>query len=280
MALKKLKPVTSSSRGVTLVDYKQLVTTKEPYKTLTVHLKSAAGRSGGKITMYHKGGGVKRLYRIIDFARRIRDIEGTVKTIEYDPNRSCLISLITYSNGLKSYIITPQDLKVGDKIIAGENVPVEVGNAMPLSRIPVGTTIHNIEINPGSGGTLVRAAGTSAVVIGFSGDYAQVRMPSKEIRLINAKCYATIGAVSNPDHKNVVKGSAGRNRRKGIRPTVRGMVKPPSAHPHGGGEAKGVIGHIPKDRWGNVRGKITRRKRHRYNHMRLVNRKGRKLLNS
>ncbi|BDQ04916.1 MAG: 50S ribosomal protein L2 [Candidatus Dojkabacteria bacterium] len=280
MALKKLKPVTPSSRGVTLVDYRSIVTNKNPYKPLTIHLKSARGRSGGKITMHHKGGGVKKLYRVIDFSRRIRDVEGKIKTIEYDPNRSCFISLVSYSNGLKNYIITPQDVKVGDKIIAGENVPVEVGNAVPLSRIPVGTTVHNIEINPGSGGTLVRAAGTSAVVIGFSGDYAQIRMPSKEIRLINTKCYATIGAVSNPDYKNILKGSAGRNRRKGIRPTVRGMVKPPSAHPHGGGEAKGVIGHIPKDRWGNVRGKITRRKRHRYNHMRLVNRKGRKLLNS
>lgn len=278
MAFKKLKPVTPSLRGVTLIDYKQSLTSTEPYKKLLVPKKGSAGRNRGKISTHHKGGGVKRHYRIIDFARTIRNVEGVVTSIEYDPNRSSFISLICYSNGEKRYILTPENLKVGDKLIAGEDVPVENGNAMPLAKIPVGTNVHNIEINPGSGGKLVRAAGTSAVVVGFDGDYAQIKMPSKEIRLINSKCYATIGVVSNSDWKNVVVGKAGRNRRKGIRPTVRGMVKSPAAHPHGGGEAKGVIGHIPKDRWGNVRGKVTRRRKNRYNHMRLVTRKGRKIV--
>lgn len=278
MALKKTKPVTASSRGLVRIDYKSSLTSKKPHKKLLKSKKGAMGRNKGKISMHHKGGAVKSHYRLIDFSRKIRNVEGTVKTIEYDPNRNSFVSLIAYANGEKAYVLTPEEIKVGDKIIAGDDVAVENGNAMPLAKIPVGTNVHNIEINPGSGGTLVRAAGLSANIIGFDGKYAQLKMPSKEIRLINSNSYATIGTVSNSDYKNTIVGKAGRNRRKGVRPTVRGMVKSPVAHPHGGGEAKGVIGHIPKDRWGNIRGKVTRRKKNRYSKMRLVDRKGRKIV--
>jgi len=228
--------------------------------------------------MHHKGGSVKRKYRIIDFDRSIRDIEGTVETIEYDPNRNVYVSLVGYSNGVKAYMLTPEGVKVGTKVMSGDDAPIEPGNSLPLLKIPVGTQIHNIELNPGSGAVMVRSAGGVASILGFDKGYAQIRMPSKEVRLINVKCYATIGTLSNADFKNTIVGKAGRNRRKGIRPTVRGMVKSPVAHPHGGGEAKGVIGHIPRDRWGNIRGKITRRRKNKYKHLILVNRKGRKVL--
>lgn len=276
-SLKVLKPYTPSSRGTVRIDYSSVVTTDEPEKSLIVMIKKPKGRSGGKITTHHKGGGVKRYYRIIDYKRKIRGIEGIVKTVEYDPNRSSLISLVVYPNGIKAYIISPEGIKVGDKVMAGEDAPLKIGNALPLCKIPVGTEIHNIELNPGAGGVLVRAAGSKAVLIGFTGKYAQVRMPSKEVRLINSQCYATIGVVSNSDWINRNVGKAGSNRLKGIRPTVRGMAKDPASHPHGGGEGRGVIGHVPKDRWGNVRGKVTRRKKNRYNFMRLIDRKGRKI---
>jgi large subunit ribosomal protein L2 len=278
VALKKLKPVTPSSRGTIFVDNKPFVTSKPTTKRLLKTVKKPAGRSGGKISMNHRGGAVKKLYREVDFSRKIRDLEGTVTTVEYDPNRNAYISLITYSNGVKAYILTVEGMEVGQKVMAGDEAPIENGNALPIGKIPTGTVVHNIEVNPGSGGTLVRSAGTSASILGFDGNYAQVRLPSKEVRLINVKCYATIGTISNADFKNTLVGKAGRNRRKGIRPTVRGMVKAPSAHPHGGGEAKGVIGHIPRDTWGNIRGKKTRRIKNRYNHLILVNRKGRKIV--
>lgn len=277
-ALKYLKPVNPSSRFVVRVNYSDLTNVKEPEKSLVKSIKRSSGRSKGRVTVYHKGGGVKRLYRIIDFKRRIRDLEGVVRTVEYDPNRSSLISLVVYPNGVKAYILTPHGLSVGDKVMAGEDAEVSIGNALPLRKIPVGTQIHNIELNPGSGGVLVRSAGTFATVIGFDGKYAQVRMPSKEVRLINYNCYATVGVVSNKDWFNRVIGKAGSNRLRGIRPTVRGMAMDPKSHPHGGGEGKGVIGHVPKDRWGNVRGKKTRRKRNRFNFMRLVDRKSRKIV--
>lgn len=276
--LKKLKPITAATRSIVRINYKDVVNAKRPEKSLIEVLKGSFGRSRGKITVHHKGGRLKRFYRIIDFKRKIREVEGVVKTIEYDPNRSALISLIYYSNGQKAYILTPEGLKVGDKIIASENATPTVGNSLPLYKIPTGIPIHNIELNPGSGGVLVRSAGVSATIAGFDGDLAIVKLPSKEVRLINAKCFATIGAVSNFDWKNRVIGKAGSNRLKGIRPTVRGMAKDPKSHPHGGGEGKGVIGHIPKDRWGNIRGKITRRVKNRYNFMRLYNRKGQKIV--
>jgi large subunit ribosomal protein L2 len=278
MALKVLKPTTAGQRGTILINHKGTVTTSKPEKSLTYESKKQAGRSHGAITVRHKGGAVKKKYRVVDFKRLVRNIVGTVMTIEYDPNRNVYISLINHSNGQKSYILTPQGLQVGSKVMAGDEATPEIGNAMPIRRIPAGSQIHNIEVNPGSGGAMVRAAGLSATIMGFDGDKAQIKLPSKEVRIVNANCYATIGALSNADYKNTVIGKAGRNRRKGIRPTVRGMVMPPNSHPHGGGEAKGVIGHVAKDVWGNVRGKKTRRVKHRFTKNILVNRKGRKIV--
>lgn len=278
MALKVLKPVTASNRGTILVDHKSNVSGARPTRSLTKIVKKSSGRSHGKISVHHKGGGNQRRYRVIDFKRQVRDIQGVVETIEYDPNRNVYISLIVYTNGQKSYILAPEGLTVGSKVMAGENAPLLTGNALPLNKIPLGTAVHNIEINPGSGGVMVRTAGSSAVLMGFDeAGKAQLKLPSKEIRLVHPNCYATIGTLSNSELKNTKIGKAGRNRWKGIRPTVRGMVKPPSDHPHGGGEAKGVIGHVAKDRWGNVKGKKTRRVNHRFTQMILVNRKGTKI---
>jgi large subunit ribosomal protein L2 len=279
VALKILKPVTPSSRGTVLVAKKKDTTRSTPTRSLTRRLKKSSGRSHGKISTHHKGGGNAKRYRIIDFKRGIRDLAGVITSIEYDPNRNVYISLVVYENGQKTYILTPQGVNVGDKVSAGDNASADIGNAMPLNKIPVGTQVHNIEINPGSGGVMVRAAGMSATLMGFDEDNrAQIKLPSKEVRLVNSACYATIGTLSNTDNKNTKKGKAGRNRWLGIRPTVRGMVKPPSDHPHGGGEAKGVIGHVVKDRWGNIRGKNTRRKKNRFSQLRLVNRKGQKIV--
>lgn len=280
MALKYLKPTTPSSRGTVTINYKQELKGDKSKKTkaLKKPLKGSAGRAGGKVSVRHKERGVKKFYRLIDYRRKIRDIEGKIETIEYDPNRNVFISSVIYTNGIRAYILTPQGVNVGDKVVAGEDVAVESGNAMPLAKVPAGTEVHNIEINPNAGGALVRSAGGSAMVMGFDGKNVQLRLPSKEIRLINSQCYATIGVLSNSDYKNTIVGKAGKNRRRGIRPTVRGMVMPPSAHPHGGGEGKGVIGHVAKDVYGNVRGKKTRRKKHRFTKYILVTRKGKKVI--
>lgn len=280
MALKFIKPVTPSQRGNVRIDYSKELSysnSKTP-KKLRKPLKGSAGRSGGRISIRHKSRGVKSHYRVIDFSRKIRNVNGEIKSIEYDPNRSAFISLVVYENGLKSYILTPKGVKVGDKVISGDEVSLEVGNATKLSRISPGIEVHNIELNPGSGGTMVRSAGTSAVILGSDGVYTQLRLPSKEVRLVNSNSYATIGSISNSDYINTNIGKAGINRRKGVRPTTRGMVQDPSSHPHGGGEGKGVIGHVPKDKWGNVRGKLTRRKKNRFNKFRLSNRKGGKIV--
>jgi large subunit ribosomal protein L2 len=277
VAVKILKPTTQSQRGTILIDNSKVVTRKTPEKTLVKDIKKNSGRSKGKISVRHKGGGVKKLYRMVDFKRSVRDIPGKISSIEYDPNRNVFISLVVYENGLKRYNLTPKGVKVGKKVIVSEDAPIEAGSSMPIGKIPAGTEVHNIEVNPGSGGALVRSAGNSATIMGTVGDKVQLRMPSKEIRLINAKSYATIGTLSNTDMKNVRIGKAGRNRRKGVRPTVRGMVMPPNAHPHGGGEGKGQIGHVVQDVYGNVRGVKTRRKKHRYTKNILVSRKGRKI---
>jgi large subunit ribosomal protein L2 len=216
------------------------ITTDKPYKPLTKGFRRKKGRNNqGRITCRHKGGGHKRLYRIIDFLRRDKqNIEAKVLTIEYDPNRSANISLVCYKDGEYRYIITPENLKIGDKIVAGENAPISVGNALPLKNIPTGVEIHNIELRPGKGAQLVRSAGSSAIIVGKENNYCQVKLPSGEIRLIHKECYATIGRVSNIDNENVVIGKAGRNRWLGIRPTVRGVAMNPVDHPHGGGEGK------------------------------------------
>jgi large subunit ribosomal protein L2 len=251
MAIKTYRPVTPSRRHMTSLDFKE-ITTNKPVKSLTVDIKKTGGRNNnGVITTRHIGGGHKRKYRIIDFKRNKDDIVATVKTIEYDPNRSANIALVAYADGERRYILAPKGLRVGDKIVSGENVDIIVGNTLPLSKIPEGTTIHNIELYPGKGGQLVRSAGTSAQILGKEGKYVTIRFPSGEVRKILATCRATIGVVGNEDHGLVNKGKAGRSRWLGIRPTVRGSVMNPNDHPHGGGEGKSPIGRSsPRTPWG------------------------------
>ncbi|HZK19998.1 MAG TPA: 50S ribosomal protein L2 [Treponemataceae bacterium] len=261
MALKVYKPVTPGTRA--RIDLcRDDVTTNKPEKGLTKGNKSHGGRgAGGRISVRHQGGRHKRKYREIDFKRNKHGIPGTVRTIEYDPNRSANIALIFYADGEKRYIIAPKGLKVGQKILAGENANPEVGNALPLELIPVGFTVHNVELAIGRGGQLVRSAGTGALVASKEGDYVSVRLPSSEMRRIHKKCYATIGTVGNEDLMNTQLGKAGRSRWLGIRPSVRGMAMNPVDHPLGGGEGAGK-GRNPVTPWGQpCRGFKTRRKR-------------------
>jgi len=251
MGIKPYKPTSPGRRQMTVLTFEE-ITKKEPEKSLLAPLKKKAGRNVyGRITVRHRGGGHKRRYRIIDFKRDKDSIPGKVAAIEYDPNRTAFIALIHYVDGEKRYIIAPHGLKVGDVIESGENVDIKVGNALPLKNIPVGTIVHNIELIPGEGGQLVRAAGAAAQLMAKEGDYVHIRMPSGEIRLINANCRATIGQVSNIDHENIKIGKAGRSRWLGRRPAVRGSVMNPVDHPHGGGEGKAPIGHPgPLTPWG------------------------------
>ncbi len=246
MGIKVYKPTTPSMRMRTGLTYEEL-TVREPYKPLTQSLKKSGGRnSSGQISVRHRGGGHKRLYRIIDFKRNKIDIPGEVETIEYDPNRSAFISLIKYRDGERRYILSPMNLTVSQAIISSnKQVDILPGNSMPLRFIPLGSVIHNIELRNGKGGQVVRSAGSSAQILAKEGNYAQIRMPSSEIRRIHLDCRATIGQVSNVDHKNVSIGKAGRNRWKGIRPHVRGTVMNPVDHPHGGGEGKTKGGRHP-----------------------------------
>ena len=251
MGMKHFKPYTPSRRNMTVSDFAE-ITKKTPEKSLLAKKKEKAGRNSyGRITVRHQGGGNRQKYRIIDFKRRKDNIEATVIGIEYDPNRSSNIALIQYEDGEKAYIIAPQGITDGDKVISGEAVDIKPGNCMPISSIPVGTLIHNIELNPGQGGKLVRTAGQSAQLMAKEGKYAHVRLPSGEMRLILAKCRATIGVIGNSDHENVKIGKAGRKRHMGWRPEVRGSVMNPVDHPHGGGEGKAPIGHAgPLTPWG------------------------------
>ena len=251
MAIKYFKSTTNGRRGMSKLVNDE-ITTDTPCKSLLVSLNKKGGRNNqGKITVRHIGGGAKRKYRLIDFKRDKRDIEGTVTSIEYDPNRSANIALITYKDGEKRYIIAPKDLKVGMKVEAGENADIKVGNALPLSSIPVGTVIHNIELKPGKGAELVRSAGNSAQIIGKEGSYVMIRLSSGEQRKVLATCYATIGVVGNEDHELVNSGKAGRTRHLGIKPTVRGSVMNPNDHPHGGGEGRAPVGRkTPVTPWG------------------------------
>ena len=261
MALKIYKPYSKGTRGrVDLV--REEITADKPEKSLTSGRKSCAGRGqGGRISVRHQGGGHKRKYREIDFRRDKHGIPGTVKTIEYDPNRSANIALIAYADGEKRYIIAPQKLTVGQKIMSGENATPTVGNALPLNAIPVGFTIHNVELTLGRGGQLVRSAGAGAQVAGVDGEYVTIKLPSGELRRVNGKCYATIGIVGNEERMNTKLGKAGRNRWRGIRPTVRGQAMNPVDHPLGGGEGAGK-GHLPVTPWGQpCRGYKTRNKR-------------------
>ena len=261
MALKIFKPYSKGTRGrVDLV--REELTADKPEKSLTSGRKACAGRGqGGRISVRHQGGGHKRKYREIDFRRDKHGIPGTVKTIEYDPYRSANIALIAYADGEKRYIIAPQKLTVGQKIMSGENATPTVGNALPLNAIPVGFTIHNVELTLGRGGQLVRSAGAGAQVAGVDGEYVTIKLPSGELRRVNGKCYATIGIVGNEERMNTKLGKAGRNRWRGIRPTVRGQAMNPVDHPLGGGEGAGK-GHLPVTPWGQpCRGYKTRNKR-------------------
>ena len=251
MAIRKYNPTTPGLRGMTVSTFEEITSTT-PEKSLTVTLKKHAGRnSRGKITVRHRGGGYRPKYRIIDFKRNKDGIPGTVKTIEYDPNRSANIALISYEDGEKRYIIAPEKLVVGDVIVSGPEADIKVGNALPLANIPVGTIIHNIEMKPGKGGQMVRSAGNGAQLMAKEGKEAQVRLPSGEVRKIRLECRATIGEVGNADHANIQIGKAGRKRHMGIRPTVRGSVMNPNDHPHGGGEGKAGIGRVsPVTPWG------------------------------
>ncbi|ADD03205.1 ribosomal protein L2 [Thermoanaerobacter mathranii subsp. mathranii str. A3] len=251
MGIKSFKPTSPGRRQMTVLTFEE-ITKDKPEKSLVVSLTKSGGRNVyGRITVRHRGGGHKRKYRIIDFKRDKDGVPGKVAAIEYDPNRTAYIALIHYLDGEKRYIIAPYGLKVGDIIESGENVDIKVGNALPLRNIPVGTVVHNIELTPGKGGQLVRAAGTAAQIMAKEGDYVQIRMPSGEIRLIRADCRATIGQVSNIDHENVKIGKAGRSRWLGRRPSVRGSAMNPVDHPHGGGEGKAPIGHPgPLTPWG------------------------------
>lgn len=246
MGIKVYKPTTSSMRHTTGLTYEEL-TVREPHKPLTRPLKRTGGRNSmGRISMRHRGGGHKRLYRIIDFKRNKFEVPGEVETIEYDPNRSAFISLIKYRDGERRYIIAPMDLAVSQMIVSSnKQVDILPGNSMPLRFIPLGSIVHNIELRNGKGGQVVRSAGSSAQVLAKEGNYAQIRMPSSEIRRIHLDCSATIGQVSNGDHKNVSIGKAGRNRWKGKRPHVRGTAMNPVDHPHGGGEGKAKGGRHP-----------------------------------
>ena len=251
MAIKHFRPLTNGQRKKSTLVNEELTKTA-PEKSLLKTVKKNAGRNNsGKITVRHQGGGAKRKYRIIDFKRNKYDIVGTVASIEYDPNRSANIALINYSDGEKRYIIAPKGLKVGNKIVSGQNVDIKVGNALPLMNIPVGTVIHNIELTLGKGGQIARSAGQSAQILGREGKYVLVRLSSGETRKILGTCIATIGEVGNEDYSLVRLGKAGRTRHLGIRPTVRGSVMNPNDHPHGGGEGRAPVGHKqPMTPWG------------------------------
>ena len=263
MPLKSFKPVTPSNRYKVWPSYEE-ITKKKPEKELTEPLPRSGGRNNqGKITCRHIGGGHKRKYRLVDFRRRKREVEARVPAVEYDPNRTCRIALIQYSDGEKSYILCPAGLQVGATVQAGENAPPTPGNALPLRSVPLGTAVHNIELRPGGGGKVARSAGQQAVVSNREGGYALVKMPSGEIRRFHENCYCTIGQVGNRDHMNEVSGKAGRTRWKGVRPTVRGMCMNPVDHPNGGGEGKSKSGggrqHL-KSPWGHTKGQRTRSK--------------------
>jgi large subunit ribosomal protein L2 len=263
MAIKKRRPYTSTTRSQSYIDYREVLTTQEPYKPLLEANPNKGGRNNtGRITVRHQGGGNKTKYRVIDWKRSRKDVSGSVVSVEYDPNRSAFISLVKYIDGDRRYILAPAGIQVGSKVVSSIDADIQIGNSLPLKKIPVGTMIHCIEMQPGSGATLVRSAGASATLVGRSDQYVQIRMPSGELRLISENCYATIGTVSNADHMNVSLGKAGRNRWKGVRPTVRGVAMNPVDHPMGGGEGRTSGGRHPCSPWGQLsKGYKTRSKK-------------------
>ena len=276
MGIKTYSPYTPSRRNMTGLEF-DVITTDQPEKSLLVSKKKTAGRNNqGKITVRHHGGGNRQKYRIIDFKRRKDDIPAKVLTIEYDPNRTANIALICYADGEKTYILAPNGLKVGDSLMNGENADIRVGNCLPLTAIPVGTEIHNIELTPGKGGQLVRSAGNAAQLMAKEGKYAILRLPSGEMRMVPIICRATVGTVGNIEHGLVNIGKAGRKRHMGIRPTVRGSVMNPNDHPHGGGEGRAPIGRSgPSTPWGKpALGLKTRKKNAKSNKLIIRTRSG------
>jgi large subunit ribosomal protein L2 len=275
MGIKKYKPITPGMRQWQSLDFSEL-TAKKPEKSLTKGRKERAGRdSRGRISVWHKGGGHKRRYRIIDFKRDKTGVPGKVATIEYDPNRSANIALIVYADGEKRYIIAPKGLEVGNRIMSGPAAPIEPGNALPLENIPLGFTVHNIELTLGKGAQLARSAGASALVAAKDGNYVTIKLPSGETRMIFKKCFAVIGVVGNEDHMNISYGKAGRKRWLGIRPTVRGMVMNPVDHPHGGGEGKNKGIH-PVTPWGQPTKGYKTRDKHKASSRFIVSRRKKK----
>ena len=276
MSIKVFKPTTNARRGMSVTDYSEL-SKVAPEKSLLKPLSKNSGRNSyGRITVRHRGGGNRRKYRVIDFKRTKFDVTATVKTLEYDPNRSAHIALIEYADGEKAYILAPVGLKVGDTVVAGPTADIKPGNALPLTNIPVGTFIHNVELYPGKGGQLARAAGNAAQLMAKEGVYALLRLPSGELRNVPVQCMATVGQVGNLDHENVKIGKAGRTRHMGIRPTVRGSVMNPNDHPHGGGEGKSPIGRPgPVTPWGKpALGYKTRAKKNRSDKLIVKRRNG------
>ena len=277
MGIKKYNPTTPGLRGMTVSTFEE-ITTSTPEKSLTETLKKHSGRnSRGKITVRHRGGGYRPKYRIIDFKRTKDDIPAKVTTIEYDPNRSANIALLVYADGEKRYIIAPDKLKVGDVLYSGPSADIKVGNALPIANIPVGTMIHNIELKPGKGGQMARSAGNGAQLMAKEDKYAQVRLPSGEVRKVLITCRATIGEVGNNDHQNIQIGKAGRKRHMGFRPTVRGSVMNPNDHPHGGGEGRAPVGRkSPVTPWGKPALGYKTRKKNKASNQYIVKRRNEK----
>ena len=273
MGIRVYKPTSPARRFMSVLTFDEL-TKKEPERSLVTDLRHNAGRNAqGKITVRHQGGGERRKYRIIDFKRNKDNIPAKVAAIEYDPNRTCFIALLFYADGEKRYILAPLDLKVGDTVMSGPDADIKPGNCLPLANIPLGTLIHNVEIKVGKGGQMVRSAGTSAQVMAKEGDFAQIRLPSGEVRKVSMNARATIGEVGNNEHENVRIGKAGKTRHLGIRPTVRGVVMNPCDHPHGGGEGKSPVGMpAPMSPWGKKTQGVKTRKHRKYSDKMIVKR--------
>ena len=275
--IKVKKPTSPGQRGMTVIDYKSVLTTDTPYKPLLKKLKKHSARSHGKISVRFRGGGNKKLYRIIDFKQDKIGIPAKVETIEYDPYRTAFISLVLYKDGERRYILAPDGIKVGDEIIADENAPIKLGNRLPLKNIPPGTLVHNVELRPKQGGQIARSAGSWAKLLGLEGDYALLEMPSSEIRKVRANSWATIGQVSKTEHRTVVIGKAGRSRHMGRRPKVRGSAMNAVDHPYGGGEGRQPRGtRRPKTKWGKITGGRKTRKKKKWSTKFILQRRKKK----
>ena len=277
MAIRVYKPTSPARRFMSVLTFEE-ITKKEPERSLTCDLRHKAGRNkSGKITVRHQGGGARRKYRIIDFKRTKDGVPAKVTAIEYDPNRTCFIALLCYADGEKAYILAPLGLKVGDTVMSGPDADIKPGNCLPIANIPLGTLIHNVEIKVGKGGQMVRSAGAAAQLMAKEGDFAQVRLPSGEVRKVSMKARATVGQVGNTDHENVRIGKAGRSRHLGIRPTVRGVVMNPCDHPHGGGEGRSPVGMpAPMSPWGKKTQGVKTRKHRKYSDKLIISRKSKK----